>query len=113
MLAVVLTVASASGDFVRVKVKTANVRLRAGVGYPVLRQVHENAPLRVLERQGEWLKIGDLEGREGWIFGPLADTKPAPHVGNRCRAFRGHLVRSRRRGTERDPPLSRARARDR
>lgn len=77
----ILTLAAAAGaessKFVRVKVATANLRTGPGTNHEVLWSVGENYPLRVVSKQGRWLKTVDFEGYEGWVFAPLTDTLPS------------------------------------
>lgn len=63
--------------FVRVKVETANMREGPGTGYPLLWQVVENFPLKVVSRRQNWLKTVDFLGDEAWIYAPLTDGRPA------------------------------------
>jgi SH3-like domain-containing protein len=69
--------ATAAGEFVRVRVDTANVREGPGTRYERLWTVDEDFPLEVIGRQGRWLKTRDFLASEGWIFAPLTDHKPA------------------------------------
>lgn len=65
------------GHFVRVKVETANLRTGPDVSAEPVRYAHENEPLRVMARQGDWVQIRDFEGRSAWIYGPLTDRRSA------------------------------------
>jgi len=80
LMLLALGVASASaapGDYVRVKVETANVRKQPTARAEALWQVYENDPLKVLAERGAWLKVRDFEGEEGWVYAPLTDERPA------------------------------------
>lgn len=80
LMLLALGVASASaapGDYVRVKVETANVRKQPTPRAEALWQVYENDPLKVLAERGAWLKVRDFEGEEGWVYAPLTDERPA------------------------------------
>ncbi len=52
-----------------VSVRNPNVNLRAqpGTQGEVLWKLAQGYPLQVLERQGNWLRVRDFEGDEGWI----------------------------------------------
>jgi SH3-like domain-containing protein len=69
--------ATAAGEFVRVRVETANVREGPGTRYDRLWTVDEDFPLRVIGKRGRWLKTRDFLDSEGWIFAPLTDHQPA------------------------------------
>jgi SH3-like domain-containing protein len=62
-----------------VSVRNANVNLRAAPGLQaeVLWKLAKGYPLQVLERQGNWLKVQDFEGDQGWIAGSV--TAGTPH----------------------------------
>ncbi len=66
---------AAPGEYVRVKVETANVRKQPSTGAEALWQVYENDPLKVLAERGAWLKVRDFEGEEGWVYAPLTDER--------------------------------------
>jgi SH3-like domain-containing protein len=63
--------------FVRVKVDVANLRVRPSIEAERVRSAHENEPLHVIGRQGEWLKVRDVAGDDAWIHAPLTDGRPA------------------------------------
>jgi SH3-like domain-containing protein len=67
-----------------VSVRNANVNMRAAPGTqaPVLFKLAEGYPLRVLERQGNWLKVQDFEGDQGWIARSVTGTTPHHIVKN-------------------------------
>lgn len=71
-----LAVASSTA-VVRVKVDTANVREGPGTQFDRAWQAYENYPLKVVDRDGSWLKALDFEGSRGWIYAPLTDGEPA------------------------------------
>jgi SH3-like domain-containing protein len=68
---------AASGDYIRVKVETANVRKQPTTRAEAVRQVYENDPLKVVAERGAWLKVRDFAGDEGWVYAPLTDERPA------------------------------------
>lgn len=59
-----------------VSVRSPVINLRAGPGTDaeVLWQVKRGYPLQVLQRQGEWLKVRDFEGDEGWVANWVTDS---------------------------------------
>jgi SH3-like domain-containing protein len=63
--------------YVRVKVETANLRTGPSLSAEPVRYAYENEPLRVMARQGDWVKIRDFEGESAWIYGPLTDRRSA------------------------------------
>ncbi len=62
-----------------VSVRNANVNLRAAPNLQaeVLWKLAQGYPLRVLETRGNWLRVQDFEGDEGWIAGSV--TARTPH----------------------------------
>jgi SH3-like domain-containing protein len=56
-----------------VSVDGDNVNLRSGPGtkYSVKWKYGSGFPLRVLQEQGNWLKVEDFEGDTGWLFKKL------------------------------------------
>ena len=49
----------------------ANIRTGPGTGYPVVWQVEQYHPLKIIERQGPWCRFEDFEGDHGWIHKSL------------------------------------------
>lgn len=68
---------AASGDYIRIKVETANVRKQPTTRAETVWQVYENDPLKVVAERGAWLKVRDFAGEEGWVYAPLTDERPA------------------------------------
>jgi SH3-like domain-containing protein len=66
-----------AANFVRVKVDRANLREDPALSAGALRYAHENEPLRVVGRQGDWLHVQDFEGDSAWIYASLTDRRPA------------------------------------
>ena len=56
-----------------VSVTNDDVNLRSGPGtkYSVLYELPAGYPLKVISTKGEWLKVGDFENDQGWIYAPL------------------------------------------
>jgi SH3-like domain-containing protein len=72
-----VSASAASGDYIRVKVETANVRKQPTTRAEAVWQVYENDPLRVVAKRGAWRKVRDFAGDEGWVYAPLTDERPA------------------------------------
>lgn len=70
-LALLALAASALGaqaqELVSVRSPVVNLRAAPGTGGEVLWQVTRGYPLQVLERQGDWIRVRDFEGDEGWV----------------------------------------------
>lgn len=61
-----------------VSVRNPNVNMRAGPGTntEVLWKLAQGYPLQVLERQGNWLRVQDFEGDQGWIARSVTANTP-------------------------------------
>ena len=58
--------------FVSVKAAEANVRFGPGTGYGVKWTfVRRGLPVEIYQEFGNWRRIRDWTGEDGWIFGPL------------------------------------------
>lgn len=59
-----------------VSVANDGVNLRSGpdTKYSILYELPEGYPLKVISRNGQWLKVSDFENDQGWIFSPLVST---------------------------------------
>jgi SH3-like domain-containing protein len=66
-----------SPRFVRVKVEVANLRALPSTEADLIRQAHENEPLRVVGSRGQWLRVQDVADQSAWIYAPLIDGQPA------------------------------------
>ncbi len=62
---------ASAAEYVSVSGDNVNVRTGAGTDYEVSMELFEGYPLKVLEKQGEWLKIVDFENDSGWIHQSL------------------------------------------
>ena len=51
--------------------KKANVRKGPGPSYPIVFTVEKLYRFKVMEEKGDWYKVKDAEGDEGWIFKTL------------------------------------------
>ena len=61
-----------------VSVTGNNVNLRKGPSdqYPVIWELGQGFPLKIIGSQGNWLKVSDFEDDVGWIFKDLVARKP-------------------------------------
>lgn len=64
---------SFAADYVSVIKDGVNVRTGPGTSNPVYMELFSGYPLKVLERQGDWLKIQDFENDTGWVFSSLVE----------------------------------------
>lgn len=50
-----------------------DVNLRSGpdTKYSILYEVPAGYPLKIISKEGQWLKVSDFENDQGWIFAPL------------------------------------------
>lgn len=54
-------------QMVSIQGSTVNMRAGPGLQNEVLWQLSRGYPLRVLDQQGNWFKVQDFEGDEGWV----------------------------------------------
>lgn len=62
---------SFSASFLSVKTDNANVRTGPGTNYPVVMELFQDYPLKVVKKKGNWYKIADFEKDEGWIHNSI------------------------------------------
>ena len=62
---------ASAAEYVSVTGDNVNVRTGAGTDYQVSMELFEGYPLKVIDTQGEWLKIVDFENDSGWIHKSL------------------------------------------
>lgn len=62
---------ASAAEYVSVTGDNVNVRTGAGTNYEVSMELFEGYPLKVIDTQGEWLKIVDFENDSGWIHQSL------------------------------------------
>ncbi|MHB8810539.1 MAG: SH3 domain-containing protein [Desulfobulbaceae bacterium] len=68
----VLTVTAAlAAEFVSISKDGVNLRSGPDTKFASLYELPAGYPLKVLEKKGEWLKVGDYENDQGWVFSPL------------------------------------------
>ena len=79
MLAVLTAFSAVTGvaaEFVSVNKDGVNLRSGPATSDDVLFQLPAGYPLKVLARQGKWIKVSDFENDKGWIFGSLVSKTP-------------------------------------
>jgi len=62
-----------AAEYVSVAKDGVNLRSGPDTKYSVLFELPEGYPLKVLSRNGQWLKVSDFENDEGWIFSSLVN----------------------------------------
>jgi len=78
MLILGLAGMSRAAEYVSVVKDGVNMRSGPATSHEILYQLPAGYPLKVLARQGKWLKVTDMDGDKGWIFGSLVSK--TPHV---------------------------------
>lgn len=58
-------------QMVSISREDTNMRAGPGTRFEALWSLIRGFPLRVIGRRGQWLKVRDFEGDEGWVFRPL------------------------------------------
>ena len=64
-----ITMVSVAGEKV-------NLRKGPSTQYPIIWELGKGFPLRVLARQGNWIKVSDFESDVGWVYNDLVSKKP-------------------------------------
>lgn len=62
---------SLAAEYVSVKKDNVNVRTGPGTDNPVSMELFAGYPLKVIKKQGEWIKFSDFENDTGWIHKSL------------------------------------------
>jgi len=63
--------AGLAAEFVSIGKDGVNLRSGPDTKYASLYELPAGYPLKVLEKKGDWLKVGDYENDQGWVFSPL------------------------------------------
>jgi SH3-like domain-containing protein len=63
-----------AADFVSVAKDNINIRTGPGTNNPVHLELFEGYPLKVVGKEGSWLKVTDFENDSGWIESSLTRT---------------------------------------
>jgi SH3-like domain-containing protein len=75
LLSFFLAASTSASEYISVGKDGVNLRSGPGTNHEILWEVFKGFPLRVLNRQGQWIQTVDFEGDKGWIFSPLASTQ--------------------------------------
>jgi SH3-like domain-containing protein len=73
-ISIVFSFSARAADFVSVSKDNINVRTGPGTNHPVHLELFEGYPLKVMSREGNWLKVTDFENDTGWIEVSLTRT---------------------------------------
>ena len=76
IIALLVWAGQASAERLAVGVDKANIRSGPGTNHDVLWSVGQYYPVNVLKKSGEWCKIRDFEGDDGWIYRSLLKKIP-------------------------------------
>jgi len=77
LLALALVTPAAAADMMSVSAEQANIRSGPGPDFEVVWAAGRYYPLEVLDREGNWIRVGDYENEEGWIYKSLLSKVPA------------------------------------
>ena len=78
LMLVLLAATIVRAEMVSIAGEHVNMRAGPGTDQPVLWELGRGFPLRVLSRNGDWVKVADFEGDEGWVHHSLVSH--APHL---------------------------------
>lgn len=68
--------AAQATEMVSVDRPKINMRSGPGTNHSILWELGRGYPLMVIGRQGNWLRVRDFEGDEGWVYQPLVGRTP-------------------------------------
>lgn len=63
--------AAAAAEYVSISKDGVNLRSGPDTKYSIIYELPEGYPLKVVSKQGEWLKVSDFENDQGWVYAPL------------------------------------------
>jgi SH3-like domain-containing protein len=76
---------AAADERMSVRSNTANIRSGPGLKETTLWQVEKYYPVVIIEKKGEWRRIKDFEGDQGWVHISTLDKTPTVIVqSNKC-----------------------------
>lgn len=78
----------ARAEYLSISSRRANVRQGPGARKPVLWQAWRLTPFFVLDWVGDWAKVRDYEGDDGWVHGSLLADTPTVIVTAKSAAVR-------------------------
>ncbi len=73
MLGFLSTTAAQAQEMVSVARPEINLRAGPGTNHETTYSINRGFPLRVISRQGDWLKVRDFENDEGWVLSSLTN----------------------------------------
>lgn len=62
---------AAAAEYVSISKDGVNLRSGPDTKYSIIYELPEGYPLKVVSKQGEWLKVSDFENDQGWVYAPL------------------------------------------
>lgn len=62
---------AAAAEYVSISKDGVNLRSGPDTKYSIIYELPEGYPLKVLSKQGDWLKVSDFENDQGWVYAPL------------------------------------------
>ena len=71
ILTLLLAFSAGASEYVIVNKDGVNIRSGPSKKNEILWEVFKTFPLRVIKRQGQWVKTIDFEGDKGWVYGSL------------------------------------------
>lgn len=81
---------AAADERMAIRSNTANIRSGPGLNETALWQVEKYFPVVVIEKKGEWFRIKDFEGDQGWVHTSVLDKTPTVIVqSNKCNLRNG------------------------
>lgn len=72
----ILTTVTAIAEMVSVKGDRVNLRSGPGTKYKIQWEYGNDFPLKVVSKQGDWVKVTDFENDTGWIHSSLLHYSP-------------------------------------
>ena len=60
-----------------VSASDANIRSGPGTNYDIIWKVNKYYPIKVIKKEGAWIRFVDFEGDEGWIYSSLVRKIPS------------------------------------
>lgn len=88
-LSALLSPSAAGAETLGITARRANVREGPGVRQAVLWQAWRLTPFVVLDWVGDWAKVRDYEGDDGWVHGSLLGDAPTVIVVAKSAVVRG------------------------
>lgn len=66
----------AGGEVMCIYSEKANVREDAGTEYPIAWTADRYTPFQILEWNGDWASVNDVDGSGGWVHRSLLSSEP-------------------------------------